>query len=65
VEVWGIWDIMAVTATGFVVFLGTNNNQWAIVGSGLAINESLGAIGIERATMSTDGGEFFDLAGMG
>ncbi len=46
-EVWGTWNIMAVTASGFVVFLGTNNNERAVVGSGLAINEALGAIGIE------------------
>lgn len=46
-EAWGAWNIMAVPATGFIVFLGTNNNERAIVGSGLAINEALGAIGIE------------------
>lgn len=46
-EVWGTWNIMAVTASGFVVFLGTNNNERAVVGGWLAINEALGAIGIE------------------
>ena len=46
-EVWGARNIMAVTASGFVVFLGTDNNERAVVGSGLAINEALGAIGIE------------------
>ena len=46
-KAWGTWNIMAVTASGFVVFLGTNNNERATVGSGLVINEALGAIGIE------------------
>lgn len=46
-EVGSARNIMAVSATGFIVFLGTDNNERATVGSGLAINEALGAIGIE------------------
>jgi len=56
VKAWGARNIMAVSAAGFVVFLGTNNDKRAVVGSGLALNEALSAIGIERATVSTDGG---------
>lgn len=55
-EAWGAGYIMAVTAAGFVVFLGTNNDKRAVVGSGLALNEALSAIGVERATLGTDGG---------
>lgn len=46
-KAWGARNIMAVSAAGFVVFLGTNNNERAVVGGWLAINEALGAIGIE------------------
>lgn len=46
-KAWGARNIMAVSATGFIVFLGTDNDERATVGSGLVINEALGAIGIE------------------
>lgn len=55
-KAWGARNIMAVSATGFIVFLGTDNDERAVVGSGLALNEALSAIGVERATLGTDGG---------
>jgi len=55
---------MTVAAASLVSFFGSNDDEFTIVGSGLTIDEALGAISFEGAALGTNGSKLVDMTGV-